>query len=177
MNFSHALRLLEDVRADLEYGQIEEARRALSEMKMGLRKKEDAPSTRMRAASPSPSGGSAKRPMIRKVRPGILDKQRKGPAKDPDIIQFKSLLRDWRKKRTESGGKDDSPEALGGFLHRHFGHKNWSVKRATEIARKAHKVDPEFARKAAEHYYTLNKGKPTAPDPQPQPSHAVSKVK
>jgi hypothetical protein len=82
-----------------------------------------------------------------------------GESSKPMKIQFRSTLKDW-KEHLENGG-EDSPEALGGFLHRHFGDRSdFDHKKVREIAHKAHGVDKETARRVADHFIDLRgKGK------------------
>lgn len=91
-----------------------------------------------------------------KVRPGKLDKPSDKPGA-PTHIAFRSVLKQWREQLESSG--DDTPEALGAFLHRHFGDRKWTHDKAMKVARKAHNKPLEFARKAADHYMQLSKPK------------------
>lgn len=86
----------------------------------------------------------------KKVRPGKLDK-----PEAPMHIAFRSVLKQWREQFESSN--DDSPEALGAFLHRHFGDRKWDHKKAMRIARKAHNKPEAFARAAADHYVKLSR--------------------
>ena len=77
-----------------------------------------------------------------------------GESNKPMKIQFRSTLKDW-KEHLENGG-EDSPEALGGFLHRHFGDRqDFDHKKVREVAMKAHGVDKETARRVADHFIGL----------------------
>jgi hypothetical protein len=87
----------------------------------------------------------------KKVRPGKLD-----TPGTPTHIAFRSVLKQWREQLESSG--DDSPEALGSFLHKHFGHRKWDHKKAMQVAKKAHKKPEAFARAAADHYIKLGRG-------------------
>ena len=170
MDFTTANHLLENVRDHLEGGSIEDALHWLSELRLGLPKpkKENQPSAfSMRSIAQKPSSGKR---VWKKVRPGKLDK----PG-EPTHVQFKSVLKAWKERR-ESGG-DDTPEALGGFLHRHFGPRNFTHQKVMKIAMKAHGKGKEFARRVADHYVAMNKGRQTPSEPQPQPSLGAPKVK
>ena len=140
----------------LEYGAILDAREKLGELSRFAFYQEDG------------SMGQPTRKVLKKVRPGVVDVLKKAKAADqakapssggeaPKQLSFHSTMRRW-KEQVESGG-EDSPEALGGFLHRHYGHMDWSHKDVTKVARKAHKADDDTARKAADHFMTLKKGK------------------
>jgi hypothetical protein len=94
------------------------------------------------------------------------EKKKPTPSKrqdqEPLKIKFKSLLKGW-KEHCEGGG-EDSPEALGGFLHRHLGHKNFPPDQIMEIVRRAHGKDKSTAQRAANHYEALQgKGKRPLP--------------
>lgn len=182
MDFFLANQLLENARDDLEYGALADAQLGLQEL---ARLSEDV----------APQTGARK---WQKVRPGTIDVLKKAknadavkptaPGSDgkaPMHVSFRSTLRQW-KEQLESGG-DDSPEALGGFLHRHFGHLNWDHEKVSRIARRAHKADKETARRAADHYIAL-KGKNEAvktkmrfyrrnhqPEPEPRKSEPPPK--
>ena len=107
-------------------------------------------SVRRRLREDGPSPGSIRSPQ----QPGKK-------LEDPLKVKFKSLLRGWKEHR-ESGG-EDSPEALGGFLHRHFGHKNFNHEKVMKIAMKAHGKDKDTARRVADHYIAMNRGRNPPP--------------
>ncbi len=153
MDFLSASHLLEGIKDDLEYGFIADAVNRLREAirnPTNFQFEDDPSHIHGRSIAQKPASGK----VWKKVRPGIADK-----SGGSNVIKFKSLLRAW-KEHTESGG-EDSPEALGGFLHRHFAQRKLDHGKVMKLAMKAHGKDKATARRVADHYMTMMKGQKT----------------
>lgn len=139
MDFSRANSILEEVQDDLTAGLLGNALEKLSDVL------EMEPGKVISFNS------------IAQVEP----KDKKSPPKgEPMTFKFKSIpkrgqIQAEKKRQVESG--DDSPEDLGNFLHRNFGHKKWDHKKAMKVAAKAHGKPQDFARATADHYIRLSR--------------------
>lgn len=170
MDFRRASSLLESVLDDLEYGFVGDARQRLGDIVRAHPEElygYGPIHTPSRRASLSMARRVSRLSEAKKPEPFLGSKPRpKAPTRveEPMKIKFKKILKGW-KEHCEGGG-EDTPEALGGFLHRHFGHKKFPHAHVMKIAMKAHGKDKDTARRVADHYMAMNKGiKPEPPSP------------